>query len=611
MFALTFAQGGWSEENSEGGAYFDLGTVVVTATRTPHLLEDVAVSATVVTREEIDEVNAQSIGEALEGVVGVKVDTYGSMGMATSIRLRGSTPNQVLVLVDGRPVNLPSLGTVDLSMYPVDNVERIEVIRGPVSALYGANALGGVINIITKDVPEEPFTEASASYGTFNTQIYRLNHGVKIDSFGYLITGSKNSSDGDKENSECDGYHFTGKVNYDLGEEAKLTFSTGYSRQDKGVPGSTSWPTPKVEQDDEKNWFDLTYKLASGENSDITSKIFFNRHWQEYKDPDSFTDDISKNYQLGVDLQQNLFLSDAHTLTWGINWERDEVDIKDINEVSKIGGERELTTKAVYLQDEITLSELLTLTLGLRYDHHSVYGSEVSPRASCLYKLTEKTSLRTSVGCAFRAPTVNELYWRDSYAVGNPDLKPEESIGYDLGIEHQFNTKVLGRVSLFRSDVDDLLTWDDPDGDWIWEPYNVEKARVQGIEAGVKTQFTRLLSSAFTYTYLDTRDDGETYKDKYLRYRPRHKGGCRLTYENERGLKVGLGVEYSSSVYTDRANTSKLGSFLLLNARISRVVAGDTELFIAGENLLDEEYQLYDGYPMPGASITGGLKAKF
>lgn len=612
IFGLGISQSGWSEENRDAEKEVPLETIVVTATRIPRSLRDVGISVSVVTREEIEGVHAQNVGDALKEVAGVKVDTYGSMGAASCITLRGSTDQQVLVLVDGRPVNLPSLGTADLSMYPVDNIERIEVIRGPASVLYGANALAGVVNIITKDIREEPFTEASASYGTFNTRIYRLSHGAKTGNVGYLVTASHNSSDGDRENSECDGYHFSGKMEYDLGEESRLSFLTGYSWQDKGVPGSTSWPSPHAGQDDEKNWFDLTHKLGLGERSEITSKAFFNRHWQEYKNPDIFTDNISKNYQLGVDVQQTYLLSDAHTVVWGVFGERDEVDIKDdIDGVSRIGGKQGLTTAAIYLQDEISLFESLIITPGLRCDDQSEYGSEISPKVSGLYRLTDKTSLRASVGRGFRAPTVDDLYWREDYAIGNPDLKPEESIGCDLGIEHQLNTKVLGRVSLFRNDVDDLITWADPEDDGIWQPYNVEKACIQGVEVEVKSQFTRQLSGALTYTYLDARDEGEDYNDRYLRYKPRHKGGYRLGYESERGLEANLGVEYNDSVYSDQANTSKLDSFLLLGARISQIVAKDTEIFIAGENLLDEEYEVFKGYPMPGASITGGVQAKF
>ncbi|PIU67923.1 MAG: hypothetical protein COS84_02750 [Armatimonadetes bacterium CG07_land_8_20_14_0_80_40_9] len=602
-----------AEEGSEQEV-FDLGEIIITATKTPHLLKDVPISTTVINREEIEDSGAYNVGEALKGVAGAKVNIYGAMGSATSLSLRGSSSTQVLVLVDGRVVNLPSLGMADLSMYPIDNVERIEVVRGPASALYGANALGGVVNIVTRDIPKKPVGEVTISSGAFSTQLYQLSVGEKRGDFGYFLTSSKNKSDGDRENSQCDGYNFTGKLSYDLGEVSNLTFSTGYSQQDKGVPGSTSWLLPNANQDNKKRWFDLTYKSGLGEREGVTSKLFFNRDWQEYEDPDAWggpQDDINKNYQWGGDLQQNLTLGETNLLTWGISWERDTVDIK------KVGGKRKITTEAIYLQDEVTPSELLTLILGVRYDHHSVYGSEVNPRLSALYRWKEKTSLRVSVGRAFRAPTVNDLYWYEDWGwgtgcFGNSDLNPEKSWGYEAGIEHQFSPKLLGRVSLFRSKVDKLITWvETPPDSWHYVATNIDKARLQGVEAEARAQFTPQISGDLTYTYLDARDKGDTYHNKYLIYRPKSKLSLGLVYQSSSGLKVNVGGEYTDSVFSDRANTTKMNSFFLLSARISKTIEKNKELFLEGKNLLDKEYQLYKNYPMPGASISGGVKVGF
>jgi len=611
VIALVLSENGRTEEDRATEKTVPLKTIVVTATRIPHAPRDLGISASIVTREDIEAMAAQNVGDVLKDVTGARVNAYGSMGAMSSVTLRGSTDSQVLVLVDGMPVNLPSLGTADLSIYPVDNIERIEVIRGPASVLYGANALAGVINIVTRNVPEEPFVRVSASYGTFDTRIYQLSRGAKAGDFGYLVTASHNSSDGDRENSECDGYHVSGKADYDLGEESRLVFFTGYTRQNKGVPGSTSWPSPDCSQDDEKNWFGLTHKLGFSKSHDVVSKVFFNRHWQEFKNPDILTDDISKNNQLGLDVQHTLSFGDAHTAACGIFWERDETNIKDINGISKIGGKQELTTTAVYLQDEISLSESFIITPGLRYDDQSEYGSEINPKVSGLYRLTGKTSLRASVGRGFRAPTINDLYWRDNYSIGNPDLKPEESVGYDLGVQHEFGSKNLVKVSLFRSDVEDLITWVDSEDDGIWEASNINEARIQGGEAEINIQFTKQVSGTLSYTFLDARDTGKNYHNEHLRYRPRHKGGCRLRYQNERGFKATFGTEYTDSVYSDRANTTELDSYMLVDARVSRTMAKNVEIFITGKNLLDEEYQVMKEYPMPGTSITGGVQAMF
>lgn len=616
VITLGCPRDGWSEDSPQkqkSAATNELNAVVVTATRIPRALQDVGVSASVVTKETIEETDAQNVGDVLdESVPGARVESFGGMGAESHVTLRGSTDNQVLVLVDGRPNNLPSDGKTDLSMYPVDDIERIEVIRGPASVLYGANALAGVVNIVTRDVPVELLTDVSAAYGTYNTRIVRLDNGATIGDVGYLVTASQNSSDGFRENSACDGYNLSGKVSYDLNQDSKVVFSSGYSRQDKGVPGSTSYPSPNARQDDEIYWFDVTHKLGFGKNSCLTSKVFLNEYWQKYKDPDVATDDISRNQQLGLDIQQSLFLNDAQTLLLGIFGERDNANITDsATGTSIIGGEQGLSTTAVYLQDEISLLDSLVLTPGLRIDNQSEYGTEVSPKLSGLYKFTDKTSLRASVGRGFRPPTVDDLYWRDEFSIGNPDLKPEKSIGYDLGIQHEFGSKNLFQITLFRSDVDDLISWVDTGSNGIWEARNIDKARLQGAEADLHLQFTKQVSGDFNYTFLDARDMGEEYHDKHLTYKPINKGGCRLRYQNERGLKMSLGAEYTDSAYSDRLNTTEVDSFVLVDARVSQTVAKGVEVFVAGNNLLDEKYEVILDYPMPRTTVMGGVKATF
>ena len=230
---------------------------------------------------------------------------------------------------------------------------------------------------------------------------------------------------------------------------------------------------------------------------------------------------------------------------------------------------------------------------------------------SGLYRFTDKTSLRASVGRGFRAPTIDDLYWRDDYSAGNPDLKPEKSIGYDVGIQHEFGSKNLFQVTLFRSEVENLITWADTQGNGIWEACNIDKACLQGVETEVNLQCTKQVSIKLSYTFLDARDTGEEYHNQYLRYKPKHKGGCRLQYQGERGLKVNLGAEYTDSAYSDRANTSEVDGFVLVDTSVSQTVGKGTEIFVSGKNLLDQEYEVIKGYPMPGTIVMSGVKVIF
>lgn len=585
-------------------------TVVVSATRIPRAVRDVGVSVSVISRERIEELNAQNVGEILGEVTDARVNSAGSMGAASDITLRGSSASQVLVMVDGRKVNLPSLGMADLSMFPVDQIERIEVIRGPGSVLYGAGAMAGVVNIVTREPPEQLQTDLSVAYGTKNTRILQLDNGAKIGDVGYLITASQNASDGWRQNDACDGYHIAGKLDYDMTPESQLVLNSGFSRQNKGVPGSTSWLTPNAKQYDRQYWFDLTHKYEFETNSCLTSKAFLNQYWQDYKDPDSFTDDTSRNQKAGLDVQQTLPVGEKQLLLGGIYLENDYVNSRNSAGVSRIGGSHDLFTGAGFLQDEISFLERFVATPGLRCDIQSEWGAELSPKISGLYKITGDTRLKASVGRGFRAPTINELYWRDDYTEGNPDLKPEESLSYDAGIQQQLGEKSTIGVSLFQSHVKKLIAWYD-DGQGIYKAQNINDAFLQGVEAELNVQFTKEISGALNYTLLDTQDTSGLYDGESLTYRPKNKVGGRLGYQSKRGLKLGVNAEYTGTVYTDRTNTSELGGFFTLGASASQTIFRGVEIFVNGNNLLDKGYEMVKGYPMPGASVMCGVKAMF
>jgi len=591
-------------------AVSEADTVVVSATRIPQAIRDVGVSVSVIPRERMEELQAQNVGEVLAEVTDARVNSYGAMGAESEITLRGSTKQQVLVMVDGRPVNVASVGTADLSLYPVDQIERIEVIRGPGSVLYGAGAMAGVVNIVTKDPPEKFTTDVEASYGTKNTRILRLDNGARIGDFGYLIMASQNASDGWRANSACEGYNIAGKLDYDLTPESRLVLNSGFSRQNKGVPGSTSWPTPNAKQYDEQSWLDLTHKYELATNSCFTGKAFLNQNWQNYKDPDSFTDDISRNQKVGLDLQQTLPLGERQLLLGGIYLENDHVNIRGTNDVSLIGGNRDLFTGAGFLQDEVSLLETLVVTPGLRCDVQSKWGAELSPKISGLYKIIEGTGLKASIGRGFRAPTVDELYWRSDYSEGNPDLKPEESLSYDAGIQQQFGAKTMLEVSLFQSHMKNLIAWFD-DGKGIYTAQNVNDAFLQGLETELSAQITEEISGALNYTLLGARDTSGKYDGETLTYRPKNKVGGRLGYQTKWGLKLNVNADYTDSVYTDRANTKELGGFMTLGAYAAQTLFKGVEIFARGDNILNKQYQMVDGYPMPGASVMGGLKATF
>ncbi|MCK4617336.1 TonB-dependent receptor [Candidatus Aerophobetes bacterium] len=612
---LVLIFSGWTEaqENKEE-SILELEKIVITATRTPHLLKDVPVSTTVITEKEIEQSGASTVAEALENVAGMRVTAYGSQGSLTTAHIRGSAADQVLILMDGRELNPATHGTVDLGLLPVQNIERIEVIRGPFSSLYGANALSGVINIITKPAPEKRQTEIRATYGTYETSEYTLTHGGKLGKTGYFLTAKLGDSAGDRENSGCNETHATAKLTYEVDDSSGFSLLAGYSHRDTGVPGSTTYPTPSAQEEDKRSFLDLSYHKDLKGGARLLAKTFIEQYDICYKNPEAWggpMKDTTENLLGGVQVQYSLPWG-KHLPTAGLELKQDRVKVTTIDGTSRIGGPRKLDTVSLYLQDEINPSSRLVLVPGLRYDNPSAYASQCSPRVSLLYLLGHNTRLRASYGQAFRPPTVNELYWYEDWGwgmglFGNEDLKPEKSRGYELGLEHQFSLPLLARISWFDRKTEQLISWVEI-SPWHWQATNVDKAHNQGIESELRLQLTSRLSLGLNYLYQQAKDEGEEYKGNYLAYTPEYKMGLSLEYETDFGLGIRIETEKVSEQYTNRENTQKLKGYNLLNARLSQRLTKKVEVFATGENLLDESYQVFRDYPMPGRRINLGMK---
>ena len=410
---LVLVASGWTEaqENKEESV-LELEKIVITATRTPHLLKNVPVSTTVITEKEIEQTGASTLAEALENVAGMRVTYLGSTGSLSTALIRGSTADKVLVLIDGRGLNPAASGVVDLGFLPVQDIERIEVVRGPFSSLYGANALAGVINIITKPTPEKGQTQIGLSYGTYETSEYTLTHGGRLDKTGYFLTANLGDSAGDRENSSSNKTHATAKLTYQVDDSSGFSLLAGHSHRDTGVPGPTTFPSLSAQQQDQRNFLDFSYHKDLKGGARLLAKTFIEQYDICYKNPEAWGGpmrDTTKDLASGAQIQYSLPWG-RHLPTVGLELKQNRVKATTIDGTSRIGGSRKLDTVSLYLQDEMNLSPRLVLVPGLRYDNHSAYASQSSPRLSLLYFLGQNTRLRTSYGQAFRPPTVNELY---------------------------------------------------------------------------------------------------------------------------------------------------------------------------------------------------------
>lgn len=589
---------------------FDLGETVITATKTPHILEETTGTVNVITKEEINSIKPFNISELIEKKCGLKINDYGWIGSSKSISLRGTTSSQVLVLIDGIPINLPSVGTPDLNTIPIESIEKVEIVRGPFSSLYGANALGGVINIITKK-PEEKFTiEGNFSYGRWDTTKNYINFGKQDERFGYFISFGNIYTDGFRENSKDKSLDIFSKFIFKTPNDADLTISGSFNSDNYRVPGPITWSTPYASQKTDNKLLDLTYNL----HNDFIFKTYWNTNVLNYKNEDPFwpTDDETTNNIFGIDFQKSFSLGERNLITFGWNYKYENVDVFDkINNQSRIGRERTRDNYGIFIQNETELEKFM-LTIGLRWDDNSAYGSFLSPKISTLYKIKEKTNLRFSAGSSFRAPSFDDLYWYEDWGwgmglFGNPDLKVEKGKTFDFGIEHLFNDNFLTRINVFYTKTKDLIKWTEV-SNWRWEAKNIGRAEIKGAELEILLKPYKFFEIGMNYTYTDGKNEKQ---DKYLTYTPKNKISLTLNYKNDKGFKWCTDLNFVDKVYTDENNTKTLDDYFVVNTTISKEIGERYELFLKVNNLLDEKYQTIKDYPMPKRSVIGGVKIKF
>jgi vitamin B12 transporter len=592
------------------GAEVEVGKVVVTATKTEMEISESPQSISVITKEEIQNSPDRTIGEILQRAPGVQVNQNGPMGALSVPQVRGSTAGQVLILVNGQRLNDAQNGQYDLSNLPIlkEDIERIEVLRGGASALYGADALAGVINIITKTPTDKPSTSAFASYGRFDTQQYSLSHRWKPGRFSYGISLGREKSDGYRENSQYDAWILGGEVGYSLTSQSEVKFSARYIQKEVGLPGPVNFPDPDDRQKDDNTLLNLGYQGQVTPQLKLGFKGWYNQYRNTF---DSGTQGIlsmgtsalHKSSETGGDLQATYQLGKSHLFVGGLEVIEDRVN-------SSSFGVENATRGAAYLQDEVEISKPLTATLGLRYDFHSVYDNQWDPRLGFLLRLPADYRLRASAGRSFRAPTFNDLYWPASaYTAGNPNLKPETAWNYELGMEKEFQNILAIKIAGFYRDVKDLINWA-PDANFVWRPSNISDAKIWGAEAQVVFYPAKGWAIPLNYSHLYPRDESTGGP---IPNRPKHIVNTGVEYRSPFGLKGTLKGRYVR-FYTSQGSTLNQDYFVLdarggYEFKIWQYLSG--EAYISLTNALDKEYQTLEGYPMAPRALSGGINLFF
>ena len=584
--------------------------VFLSLTKNAEPLSDLTTNLTVITEEEIKEKSANTLGDVLEGELGISYKSTGTLGQQQSIFIRGASSAQTLVLIDGRRVNSISTGEADFTAIPASMIERVEIIRGSGAALYGTGAFGGVINVITKKAtPLTPNVNPYFSYGTFNTINAGITGAYANDVVSILVAPSMTSSDGYRPVSFYNSKNIFGKIGVNLTEDSEIVLSGQAYNADIGNPGQIE--NYQSKQFEDNNYLKLDYKTkiedfkvqVSGYNANYNSESF---------DLNAPVSSHYNSFYNTVNTGVNGNVSYKDFLTLGLEWEKIEFKLKDLDtNIEKVNQNRE--TAAAYLQAILTFGDL-TLIPVVRGDTSTDFGEIFTPAISAIYKLTDEIKLSGNASKVFRAPSFNDLYWPGAE---NPNLKPEKGWSYDLGVEYAVKN-FAAMVTGFYIDSEDLITWapvDPLDPSGLWVPSNVDKSRQYGYEVGLKYDMCKEISHKLNYTYTRT-EDMNTHDS--LTYKPMHSLNYAIAVKPIKALKITADVSYNATIYVADMNYATyeyceyLDDYCLVNARIDYQVMKNVSLWVKGYNLTNNDtYQLSYGYPMPGITGTAGIDVRF
>lgn len=597
--------------------------VVVTATKVETPAEQIGASITVVDGEEFQTYHYPTVDEALRSVPGVDIRRSGAYGKTSSISIRGANANQVQVLVDGVRVKSPTLGQVDLSDLSPDLIERIEIIRGPQSTLYGADAIGGVVNIITRRGTGRPFqASVQQEVGNYDTLASRATVTGAYKILNYALSASHFESNGQFQNDGTDVNALSTRLGARLPWNSTLDFIFRYNKNDAGVPVKGVFPgpqptvpiiNPNARQQSETTIFSLEGKTRPVEWWESRARLSRYENSQGFQDPvdPGVTFDVPVFSQVDVERREaewvnSFFVGKWSTSSVGLEHRREEGESR--------GTFRAATeTASVFFEQQLRFFERWFVTGGFRVEDNSVFGTTTTARGSVAFLIKETgTRLRGGAGSGFRAPTFNDLFFP---GFGNPDLGPERSLSYDFGVDQKlWNNRIRLGLTYFQNDFTNLITCCVPlPGAPFGGPVNVGRARSAGIEFTSEVDVLPNLVASLNYTYTDSEN---LATDRPLPREPRHRWNIGLTWEPIARLSLFTQVhvvtrqwETFGEVYNRGYTRVDLGGTWRILERTGWLRR--LELTARIQNLLDAGYAEVRGFPALGINALAGLRASF
>jgi len=577
--------------------------VVVTGSPVKVNRDNVPMSVSVVSSAQINESSESALFPILSGrVPGLFVTERGvtgfgvSAGSAGQITIRGIGGNPttgVLMLIDGHPQFAGIFGHPLPDSYVASDVERVEIIRGSGSVLYGSNAMGGVINLITKKQAHEGFNgNARLMYGSFNTQKYMVSGGYKKDKLSIYVSGNQDKTDGHRDNSAFKITNAYTKIGYELNPHLKMSGDFSLAAFKASDPGPDTLSAKKgYDIDITRGYgaftFENDYEKVSG-----SAKLFYN--FGEHDITDGFH---STDHNYGLNLLESLKLFKGNTITVGvdyINYGGLAENLKAMNGKGIVFADTAVHELAGYGFVQQTIAEKLTLNAGLRLSDHSVYGAEWIPSAGLAWRSDENTTWKASFSKGFRSPTVRELFLFGP----NPKLQPETVFNYEAGVLRSFyNRKLNLELTGFLVEGDNLIITVPNKG-----LQNAGEVSNKGIEFSADANPSEKLNFHATYSYINMKTPVYATPEHQLFFSTRYRLNQTMFM---------LSLQQVSKLDTDPSAKTFEESYTLVNAKVSHRFCKFAEVFVSAENLLNQKYEQNRYYTMPGTSVFAGVNLNF
>lgn len=599
-----------------------IGEVVVTGTRNETDVRHLSQTVSVVNRTQIENAMQPSLLPVLtEQIPGLFVTSRGIMGYGVSggaagnISLRGLSGGtaRLMVMIDGHPQYAGIFGHPISDAYQSFMAERVEVLRGPASVLYGSNAMGGVINIVTRKMQEDGInTNVHIGYGSYNTLETEITNRIRKGRFSSIVSGSYNRTDGHRTDMDFEQYSGYAKLGYEVTDNWNVRGDVNLTHFNASYSGPASAPLLDADQSITRGMTSLAvenrYKKTSGAVS-----LFYNwgNHWinDGYAPSEDETPQDarfnSRDNMMGVSIFQSAQFFEGNRITLGFDWFRyggrawnRYVSGEKAGSVSELVDKHE-NELAGYIDLRQDFSSWLTFNAGLRVDHHSRVGTEWIPQAGLAFHLPHAIELKASASKGFRYPILREMYM---FPPQNPDLQPESMWNYEVAFTQRLmNGRLTYGINLFYIDGKNLIqTLPNPNGSGMLNQ-NSGKIENSGVELQAAYRIDSHWSVDGNYSFL--------HMENPVVAAPEHKlyAGANFSYKK---WNISTGLQYLAGLYT-QTDPEIRENFMLWNVRASFEFTRWLSIWTRGENLLAQKYEINAGYPMPRATIMAGCNIKF